>query len=698
MTLSQGQQINPVASMFGIPLFYFAILSSGWVVVSEAQDLLLSDTVESVIVPSLTEERLEAGDKPSSFSSRQVGNRWDIGAMSDEEQLYLELVNRARANPRAEGDWLVDTGDKDILSNLSFFNVDLNRVLNDPEYGFYQLKAVQPLAPNAKLNQAARKHAQDMFDNTFQAHVGSDDSTAGDRIASVGYNWGAYSENVFAQADSVVHGHAGFQIDWGFGPGGIQNPPGHRIQIHNGNYREFGVGVVSGNKRNAFPESNDSKYRDVGPQVVSQLVAREMVEGPFITGVAYYDFNRNAFYDLGEGLGGITVNVPGSLYHAVTISSGGYAIPVDADGNYPVSMGRTGLPSQSATVTISGGANVKMDYVVDYAPRVTGPGKPSPGLPATYKVDSLPLAEQYQIERNISVPFTETEGGERGMDQFTYVGIGSYTVLQSSIKHAGDRAFRLAHNAPIGDEVLEWNRRFVVGPNASLTFHSRLGSAFENETAAFQVSNDNGVSWKSLWTQVGTSLNSDPILAPSERTFTPRIIDLGDFEGQTIRLRWVFEFTRGRVWVGTDQFQGTGWYFDSISASGLSSLENHPFPEQLGNTFTFTPDSSEPFTLRGRAFIQGEWRPWGGALSVNESNLQPSARVVGVNQSGSIMTVLIETQDGNGQVKFESAAHLNGPWSSAVPVSVTNSAQPNVVEVTWNIEAAASRFFRILIQ
>ena len=696
MTTPQRQQINPVTSMVGSLVFFFIVCLSGWITATEAQILLAPDSKVSVVLPVQTEERFETNATISSFSPLQLQNRWEIGDMSDEEQLYLELVNRARANPVAEGDWLVDTGDKDILSNLAFFNVDLDRVLNDPDHGFYQLPAAQPLAPNAKLNQAARNHAQDMFDNTFQAHLGSDGSTAGDRISSVGYNWGAYSENVFAQADSVVHGHAGFQIDWGFGPGGIQNPPGHRIQIHNGNYREFEVGVINGHKLNAFPESNDSKFRDVGPQVVAQLVAREFVEGPFITGVAYYDFNGNAFYDLGEGLGGITVYAPGSLYHAVTTSSGGYAIPVDADGNYSVNMAHAELPSLSSVVTLSDKANVKLDYVLDYAPGVTGPGKPVPGLPATYQVNTLPLAELYQMERNISVPFTETEGGEQGMDEFTYVGIDSYTVLQSSIKHAGDRAFRLAHNAPIGDELLEWNRRFEVGPGASLTFLSRLGSAFENETAAFQVSNDNGESWQSLWTQIGTSLNSNPVLAPSERSFTPRVIDLSAFEGQTILVRWAFEFTRGRVWVGSDEFQGTGWYIDSISAVGLKSLESNRFAEQPENEFTITPDSSAPFTLRGRAFIKGEWRPWGDALAVNDSDARPDLRVLAVRQNGNLLTILIEMPEGNGQPVIESTPHLNGPWSPTVPVSVSNGAQPNVVEATLNIEAEFSRFFRVL--
>lgn len=669
-----------------------------WGQTSKTPSLLHAEPETSVIVPVQSEQRFKANRIQSPFLPQQIGDRWDIGDMSDEEQLYLELVNRARANPAVEGDWLINTGDKDILSNLAFFNVDLDRVLHDPNWGFYQFLPVQPLAPNAKLNQAARIHAQDMFDNTFQAHVGSDGSTAGDRIGLVGYNWGAYSENVYGQADSVVHGHAGFQIDWGFGPGGIQSPPGHRIQIHNGDYREFGVGVINGSKTNAFPDSNESKYRDVGPQIVSQLVAREFIDSPFITGVAFYDFNGNDFYDLGEGLGGLTVVVPGSRFHAVTIPSGGYAIPVDGDGNYSIGMEGSGLPPLASSVTVSERTNVKVDYVLDYLPVVTGPSNPVPGQSALYQMRPLPLAEKYQLERSVSAEFIRTEGGEEGLDDFSYVGTDAYTVLQSVIKQEGGRAFRLAHNFPLGDEFLEWNRYFVVESNATITFLSRLGSGFENQTAMFQVSNNDGVSWETLWSQNGTTLNGSQKPAPSEKQFTARVIDLSSFGGQTIRVRWVYGFTRGSAWVGSDQFAGVGWYFDTISANGLKTLESNLFPEQASPTFSMTPATSEPFTLRGRAFIKGAWRPYGETFDSSGSTTQLSARVIGIDQTENRLIVKIEIQGGAGQPTFETSNTVNGPWVPTSPLSVASTAQENVLEVTLGIGNDASRFFRIITQ
>ena len=54
---------------------------------------------------------------------------------------------------------------------------------------------------------------------------------------------------------------------------------------------------------------------------------------PFLTGVVYYDFNGNNFYDLGEGTGGVVVTASGSSFFATTANSGGYSVPVPENNN-----------------------------------------------------------------------------------------------------------------------------------------------------------------------------------------------------------------------------------------------------------------------------------------------------------------------------------------------------------------------------
>src|SRR5262249_40375589 len=158
------------------------------------------------------------------------------------------------------------------------------------------------------------------------------------------------------------YGHAGFNVDWGNGPGGMQSPPGHRENIANPSFREVGVGVVDG--------SNGT----VGPQLVTQDFGTRQSATPLITGVVYYDFNSNSFYDLAEGIGGVTVDVSSSSYHAVTASSGGYAVPVPGNGTYTVTFIAPGLATNQQQVTVAGLQNVKLDYLPTYSPPViSGP-------------------------------------------------------------------------------------------------------------------------------------------------------------------------------------------------------------------------------------------------------------------------------------------------------------------------------------
>ena len=51
--------------------------------------------------------------------------QWTIGEPTNEEQYYLELINRARANPAAEGARLAAIADPDIQTAYGYWNVDL---------------------------------------------------------------------------------------------------------------------------------------------------------------------------------------------------------------------------------------------------------------------------------------------------------------------------------------------------------------------------------------------------------------------------------------------------------------------------------------------------------------------------------------------------------------------------------------------
>lgn len=106
------------------------------------------------------------------------------------------------------------------------------------------LNPVAPLAWHANIYNAAVGHSLQMLQHDAQSHQLPWEASLGPRITSAGYTWNALAENVFAFATSMFQDHAAFVIDWGPGPAGIQNPPGHRNNIMSSTYREVGIGVL----------------------------------------------------------------------------------------------------------------------------------------------------------------------------------------------------------------------------------------------------------------------------------------------------------------------------------------------------------------------------------------------------------------------------------------------------------------------
>lgn len=265
------------------------------------------------------------------------------------EQLNLEYINQARANPTEEGNRLVNTPDGDVQGAISFFNI--SKSLVQQQFSTYPAKG--PLAFNAQLIQAARNHSNDMRTNQFQGHTGSNGSTMDQRINQAGYTgWSGAGENVFSYARSVWHAHAGFNIDWG---GDNQVTLGHRQNIMNytgSQFREVGIGILT-----------VQQPSQVGPLVVTQNFG---VKGTtkFITGVVYKDLNNNNFYDIGEGLAGVQVMPTTGTFYATTSTSGGYAIPYTGTGNMTVTASGGELPAPIIRNIQLSSENVKLDFIL----------------------------------------------------------------------------------------------------------------------------------------------------------------------------------------------------------------------------------------------------------------------------------------------------------------------------------------------
>jgi hypothetical protein len=516
---------------------------------------------------------------------------YSIGQPTAEEQYYVELINRARANPKSEGERLAATKSPEVTSSFRYFSVDLEQMKRE----FATLSAMPPLAINPKLTNCARSHSQDMFNRMFQGHTGSDGSSIGQRATRAGYNWRSVAENVYSYADSGWHGHVGFQVDWGYGSGGMQYGRGHRLNIHSGNFRELGVGVVLG------------ANGDVGPQVVTQNFGVSSSSGAFITGVAYYDLDKDGFYSPGEGIGGLTVTASGVSTKALTANSGGYAIPVPVTAaTRRVAFSGRGL-SFAANAVISGGRNAKVDFTPVYSPpKLSGPSLTSVGSNATYAFSAIPgaSAHDWRWVRELPAGVDAAESLNRGAVDSS----GGYSMLSQSVKFSGAAAYRFAHPEFNRNEIFTYNCEFLPSTGAAVSFRSRLGWATKTQYAKVQVSTDGGLNWLDVFSQAGTG-------SGGETDFQLRQASLSAYAGKPIRLRFNYTMDTGSS-VYYQTADGFGWMVDDVAFSRIGELSKPTISRAKTNSLLFQPKVDGIYHLSLRPVISGKLFPFGPQLKV----------------------------------------------------------------------------------
>jgi len=268
---------------------------------------------------------------------------------SAEEQTYLWLMNRARQDPVAEGLFLAGTGDSSIESAIRAFGVETR--LMTSEFAGYAPTA--PAAFDRRLYLAAKAHSGDLIARDDQDHTGQFD-----RIDAAGFAWTRVRGNVFSYSQYALYGHAAFNIDWGAGPGGMQNGRGHRqaIMSLDGDYTNVGIAAV--------PESDP--HTSVGPWVVTGNFATARTGAPdhynrFLVGTVWRDSNENGRYDAGEGLADVSVRPDHGTFYAVTAAGGGYAIPMTTSGDYQVSFSGGELPTSRTLGVEVGAASALLD-------------------------------------------------------------------------------------------------------------------------------------------------------------------------------------------------------------------------------------------------------------------------------------------------------------------------------------------------
>lgn len=488
---------------------------------------------------------------------------YTFGNPTAKEQSYIELINRARQNPAVEGVRLASSTDSNVLYAYQQYGVDLTLMKNE----FSAIAPSNPVAPNAKLTAAARGHTLWMFTNAIQSHDETNPANTPDqRITAAGYNWSTSGENIYAYAKSIWHGHAGFQVDWGTGgTGGMQSPRGHRESINNPDFVEIGVGTLSGTNG------------PVGPQLVTEDFGTQPGGQAFATGVAYYDLNSNNFYDVGEGIAGLAVNVSGATFYCTTAIGGGWVVPIpNTAASRTVSFSGKGI-SQMSNLIVTPSANKKLDLKLLYTPpTITSSASAVSGSIYSLAFTAVGGASGYQWNRWNMEP-APAENCET-LTNVKSTTTSPYSVVNTAIKQEGSASYHLVDPGTPGNQILELNSLFHGGATPTLTFQSWLRLSTSSEHHKIQVRERTSTIWQDVYNQDGGT---------AEISFSAKQVNLTKMAGKDFRVRFILNFPSGSTYADTgDSF---GWFIDAISFAGISRLTQNVSQTLSTTQGSFTP-------------------------------------------------------------------------------------------------------------
>ena len=357
-----------------------------------------------------------------------VGASASAAEPSAVEQYMLQLVNRARANPQAEGQRLLDIARTDKTLAPALVGWDASAFLR----AINASAASPPLAINTRLVAAARAHDGAMVAANSQYHTDlsslgrpTDASQAapdGQPVLSTeNARWSA-AENVFAYSANLpdAHGkpladyfHEGFLLDWGNPEfGHLKNLflPGPTGAAAAGTtaLNEIGIGILTDARptaaATATPAISTNQGLNVGPALVTQEFAWRS-NHQYLTGAFYADRDADHFYTPGEGLGGVTIvatSSTGAVYSTTTWGSGGYSLDLP-EGTYQVTASGGGLATPRTTAFALGKDNVGWD-VSDDAPSPPTTSIPVATPPAT--TPTRPTTPAWTPTKTVAIPQT----------------------------------------------------------------------------------------------------------------------------------------------------------------------------------------------------------------------------------------------------------------------------------------------------
>lgn len=253
---------------------------------------------------------------------------------TNQEQLLLELLNRARLDPEAEAK-------RYGISSQLVGDADLD-----------------PLAFNVALTDAARSHGKWEIATDTLSHTGVNGSTPAERMEDAGYPLTGVWQTGEALSFYGFHSSGGDVLD--LTDAAIKHHEdlfrnaAHRDDMLSSAFSDVGIGQATG-----IFTSGGIDYQ---ASLLTETFAHSDASGIYLMGVVYTDRSQDGFYSVGEGAGNMAVTLDGRTYR--TWGTGGYQIQLARDTDNQILTFGTG----ASAVTIRGyfaaaTGNIKIDVI-----------------------------------------------------------------------------------------------------------------------------------------------------------------------------------------------------------------------------------------------------------------------------------------------------------------------------------------------
>ncbi|MDA8587292.1 CAP domain-containing protein [Rhodobacteraceae bacterium] len=267
---------------------------------------------------------------------------FDIGwaGLTAEEQLIVELVNRARLDPLDE---------VDRLSVLPDFDESLASGVS--------AAPTQALAVTSALSNAARDHSEDMDDRNFFAHENLDGQSPSARAIEAGHGSRFVGENIGWIGSTQAPDEQERAEDH---HANLWESDGHQRNLLDEDWSEIGVGYDYGDHTVIDDEGRPVNLDE--STFATQLFGDR--GDTYLTGVVIDDADDDAFYDIGEGQGGVQITAydGDDVFTTATWEAGGYSLALP-NGTYRVVFDGGDLDTPYETDVTIGDENVKLDVI-----------------------------------------------------------------------------------------------------------------------------------------------------------------------------------------------------------------------------------------------------------------------------------------------------------------------------------------------